>query len=452
VTQLFFDHALLPDGWAKNVRIDVAPDGRIDRITTAASPTGAGVQGHIAVAGMPNLHSHAFQRAMAGLAETKGPLDNSFWTWRQTMYKFLEHLTPDDLLAIAGQLYIEMLETGFTSVAEFHYLHHDPAGMPYHDIGEMAAALARAATDSGMGITFLPVFYTNNGFGGEPPSDRQRRFITTPDSFARLHQRTVEISRTVPDARVGIAPHSLRALTPEGLTAILPLAGDGPVHIHIAEQRKEVTECQTWSGLRPVDWLLHQVGIDARWCLVHATHLTADERRRLAGSGAVAGLCPTTEADLGDGIFAAVPFLRDGGCFGIGSDSNVRVSVAEELRLLEYSQRLRDQGRNLLTETGSTGRSLFEHALTGGERAVGRRVGRLSAGYRADIVSLDADHPALMCRTGDDWLDGWIFAGDNRVVSDVWVGGRHVVRNGRHFGREPARRAYGNTLQRILNR
>jgi len=451
MTRLFFDNALLPDGWAQDVLIDVGCHGRLDQVLAGSTPDGADHHGRVAVPGMPNLHSHAFQRAMAGLAESRGPGEDSFWTWRQAMYRFVAHLTPEDLTAIASQLYVEMLEAGFTSVAEFHYLHHDPGGQPYDDIGEMAAALAEAATTTGIGMTFLPVFYANCGFGGQPPEDGQRRFINTPERYADLHQRICGIARTLPDAAVGIAPHSLRAVTPESLNDILKIGADGPVHIHIAEQIKEVEECKQWSGQRPVQWLLDHVQVDPRWCLVHATHLSAAERQGIAASGAVAGLCPITEANLGDGIFDGVNYINDSGRFGIGSDSNILISVAEELRVLEYSQRLRDQGRNLLVTEGSTGRSLYERSLAGGTQAVGRKVGKLEVGYRADIVTLDTDHPALICRAGDAWLDGWIFATDNQVVSNVWVGGRHMVQAGRHIGRDQARAGFRKTIGRILD-
>ena len=450
MTQLFFDNALLPDGWAKNVRIDVDDQDRICQIIPESNPDGADHHDHIAVPGMPNLHSHAFQRAMAGLAEIKGPGEDSFWTWRQAMYRFVAELTPEDLRAIASQLYVEMLEAGFTSVAEFHYLHHDPNGHPYDDIGEMAEALAEASKTIGIGMTFLPVFYANCGFGGQAPELGQRRFINSPERYGALHSRICEIARTLPDAVVGITPHSLRAVTPESLGEIIALGTDAPVHIHIAEQMKEVEECVHWSGQRPVEWLLDHVDVDQRWCLVHATHLTDDERRGIANSTAIAGLCPITEANLGDGIFDGVNYLGDGGRFGIGSDSNILISVVEELRVLEYSQRLRDQGRNLLTTEGSNGRSLYDRSLVGGAQAVGRKVGKFEAGYRADIMTLDADHPSLICRDGDSWLDGWIFAGDNRVVSNVWVGGRQMVQDGQHMARDRTRRDFRQSIERIL--
>jgi formiminoglutamate deiminase len=452
MTRLFFDHALLDGGWAENVLIDIDAAGWITDLVPGAAVDGAAFHGAIAVPGMPNLHSHAFQRAMAGLTEKSTSAGDGFWTWRRAMYRFVKRLTPSDLVAIATQLYVEMLESGFTSVAEFHYLHHDPAGRPHDDIGAMSAAIAEAAATSGIGITFLPVFHANGGFGGAAPGADQRRFVNTPDRYARLLDRVRDIAAGLPDAAVGIAPHSLRAVTPESLAEILTLQPDGPIHIHIAEQTAEVEDCIRWSGGRPVEWLLAHAAVDRRWCLVHATHLTPDERRRLAASGAVAGLCPITEANLGDGIFDGVKFLADGGALGIGSDSNIEIGVAAELRLLEYSQRLRDRGRNRLAAAGaSTGRALYDRALAGGAQGAGRRIGRLAPGYRGDIVALDADHLALIGRRGDQWLDGWLFAGDSRVVQDVWVGGRRVVADGRHHAKRPAEQAYRETLVALLN-
>ncbi len=451
MTRLFFESALLPGGWAERVCIDIDDAGEITGIGVGAEPGSVDFSGAVAVPGLPNLHSHAFQRAMSGLAEIRGSGDDSFWTWRQAMYRFLAHLTPDDLRAIATQLYVEMLEAGFTSVGVFHYVHHRPDGAPYDDIGAMAAAIAEAAQTTGIGITFLPVFYANGGFGAAAPTEGQRRFVNDPGRFGRLLERTREIAGDVADAAVGIAPHSLRSTMPESLKQVLALSDNGPIHIHIAEQQKEVEDCVDWCGRRPVEWLLEAHDVDARWCLVHATHMIREECVGLARTGAIAGLCPLTEANLGDGIFDGVTFTEAGGRFGIGSDSHIYISVAEELRLLEYSQRLRDRKRNRLSGKGSTGRTLYDGALVGGAQASGRRLGRLQPGCRADIVSLDAGHPALIGRGGDQWLDGWLFAGDNSIVRDVWVGGRHLVADGRHVGAEAARAAFASSVTRILD-
>ena len=452
MARLFFDHAMLDRGWAENVLIEIDAAGWITALVCNARVEEPVFHGAIAVPGMPNLHSHAFQRAMAGLTETPGSAGDSFWTWRQAMYGFVERLDPCDLVSIATQLYVEMLEAGFTAVAEFHYLHHDPAGRPYDDIGAMSAAIAQAAAISGIGMTFLPVFYANGGFGGAAPGEGQRRFVNTPGRYARLLDRVRDIAAGLPDAAVGVAPHSLRAVTPESLAEIICLGTDGPVHIHVAEQTAEVEDCVAWSGQRPVEWLLAHAALDRRWFLIHATHMTPQERRGLALSGAVAGICPITEANLGDGVFDGVAFQAEGGIYGVGSDANICLSVAGELRQLEYSQRLRDGKRNLLAGKGaSTGRGLYDHALAGGAQAAGRRIGRLAPGYRGDIVALDSDHVALFGRSRDRWLDGWLFAGDNRVVRDVWVGGRRVVADGVHHARQSAGQAYRRTLAALLN-
>lgn len=449
--ELFFDHALLPGGWARSVRVTIA-GGEITAVAADATVGEADARHGIAVPGMPNLHSHAFQRGMAGLAEVRGPDADSFWTWREVMYRFLDRLTPEDVEAIAAQLYGEMLEAGFTAVAEFHYLHHDPDGRPYANIAEMAGRIAEAARATGIGLTLLPCFYAQGGFGGAPSSPGQRRFLCTPELFGRLLRASREAIAGLEDAAVGIAPHSLRAVTPESLRAVVTLAGDGPVHIHAAEQVKEVEDCLAWSGRRPVEWLLGEMPVGERWCLIHATHMTAAETAALARSGAVAGLCPITEANLGDGLFSAVDYLRAGGRLGIGSDSNVQISTAAELRQLEYGQRLHHRGRNLLAgeEGRSTGRRLHDAAAAGGAAAAGRRLGAIAAGHRADLVVLDPEHPALVARSGDAWLDGWVFSGDNAVVREVWAGGRLVVEAGRHVRREALRQRYRAAIRRLL--
>ncbi|HXW27173.1 MAG TPA: formimidoylglutamate deiminase, partial [Xanthobacteraceae bacterium] len=362
-----FDHALLPDGWARDVRIDVA-DGSIAAVQPAAPRDGGERIGGIALAGLANLHCHAFQRAMAGLTERRGPAHDSFWTWRQAMYDFLSALTPDDVEAIAAFAYMEMLESGFTAVGEFHYLHHDVDGRAYADIGEMAARIAAAAVQTGIGLTLLPSFYPNGDFGGVAGTHGQRRFLNDADAFLKLLARTREIAAAVPDAAVGIAPHSLRAAAPAALRVVVEAAGSGPIHIHAAEQTKEVVDCTAALGRPPVAWLMDNFDVGPRWCLVHATHMDAAETARLARSGAVAGLCPLTEANLGDGIFPAAAFLAAGGRFGVGSDSNIAIDAAAELRQLEYSQRLRERARNVLAARAgqSTGRRLYDAALAGG--------------------------------------------------------------------------------------
>jgi len=440
--QLWFEHALLPQGWARQVRIKIAK-GRIAGIETG-TPRAETDEAHaVAVPGLSNLHSHAFQRGMAGLAETRGPSGDSFWTWREIMYRFVERLGPDEFEAIAAMAYAEMLEAGFTRVGEFHYLHHDPAGAPYADRAEMAARIAAAADETGIGLTLLPVFYAHSGFGGLEPKAAQRRFIHDLDSYAALLDASRRAVAPLGDAVVGVAPHSLRAVTAEELVHVA--AFPGPVHIHLAEQTKEVEDCIAWSGKRPVEWLLANAPVDARWCLVHATHMTDAETAALAKSGAVAGLCPITEANLGDGIFPAAAFVASGGRFGIGSDSNVLIDAAEELRLLEYGQRLVRRERNVFAarEGASTGGTLYRAALAGGMQALG-------AGEAADFVSLDIEHPALNGREGDALLDGWIFAARGGAVDCVWRRGRKVVRRGRHRTRDAIAERYRAALARIL--
>jgi formiminoglutamate deiminase len=448
--ELFFDHALLPAGWAHDVRI-VVVDGTIASVADRAARDGAEHVAGIAVPGLPNLHCHAFQRAMAALAERRGPQADSFWTWREVMYHFLARLSPDDVEAIAAFAYMEMLEAGFTTVGEFHYLHHDVDGRPYADIGEMAARIATASRQTGIGLTLLPSFYAYGGFGGAPPTLGQRRFINDPDRFLKLLERTREIVATVPGARVGIAPHSLRAVTPETLRVVCDAVPDGPIHIHAAEQTKEVEDSIAVLGRRPVQWLLEHAGLDARWCVIHATHTTAQEVRALAASGATVGLCPLTEASLGDGIFAGVDYLAAGGQFGIGTDSNIQIDAAAELRQLEYGQRLARQSRNVMTtnEGESTGRRLVVGALSGGARALRQPVGALAAEGRADIVLLDGDHPDLASRRDDQWLDAWIFTAGRTAVRSVLVGGETVVETGRHNMRTSIEARYRAVTARL---
>jgi formiminoglutamate deiminase len=389
---------------------------------------------------------------MAGLAETRGPEGDSFWTWRQVMYRFLGSLTPDDVEAIAAFAMMEMLEGGFTSLAEFHYLHHDAQGRPYADIAELSGRIAAAAQETGMGLTLLPVFYAQGGFGGAAPTEGQRRFINDVGSYARLLEGARKSVADLDDAVVGIAPHSLRAVTPESLADVVAMAGDGPIHIHIAEQVKEVEDCLAWSGRRPVAWLLDHAPVDPRWCLVHATHLDAQEVKGSATSGTVAGLCPITEANLGDGIFEGIDYLAAGGGFGVGSDSNIEISAPGELKQFEYSQRLKHRARNVLAEREgqSTGRSLYEKALTGGAQALGRRIGRIAEGHRADFVVLDADHPDLAAVSGDRWLDAYVFVAGKAAVDTVFVAGKPVVRGGLHLDRDAIRARYARAMARIL--
>jgi formiminoglutamate deiminase len=448
---LFFEHALLPAGWARDVRVAV-DGGAIQSVTTDGDAGGAERHAGIAVPGLPNLHCHAFQRAMAGLAERRGPADDSFWTWREVMYRFLGQLTPGDIETIAAFAYMEMLEAGFSSVTEFHYLHHDPAGQVYADLGETSARIAAAAAVTGIGLTLLPSLYMTGSFGHAPPSEGQKRFLNDVDRFVELVTRAREIVAALPDARVGIAPHSLRAVPPECLARVVATCPDGPIHIHAAEQTKEVDDCVAALGARPIEWLMQNAEVDARWCLIHATHMTPMETAALARSGAVAGLCPLTESSLGDGIFDGARYLAASGRFGVGTDSNIEIDAAAELRQLEYSQRLRDRARNVMArqECESVGRRLFESALAGGAQACARPVGGIAAGQRADILLLDSGHPDLAVGAGDHWLDAWIFIAGRTAVREVLVGGERMVVEGRHRSRDVIARNYIATVRRLL--
>ncbi|MDW4497255.1 formimidoylglutamate deiminase [Sulfitobacter sp. D35] len=448
--EIFAETALLPSGWAQNVSVSVDPSGRIAEVRKDAQPGAFTHRVGVLLAAPANLHSHAFQRAMAGFTETRGSgASDSFWTWRQVMYRFLEQLTPEDVEAITGFVQMEMLEAGYAASVEFHYLHHRPDGEPYADLAEMSGRVCAAAADTGIGLTLLPVLYQYGGIDRRPLGAGQVRFGNDPDRYARLLEGAeAALTGLPPDARIGVAPHSLRAVDAERLTWASELRPDAPLHMHIAEQVAEVEEIRQATGARPVDWLLDTHAVDGRWCLIHCTQMTEAETVRLATSGAVAGLCPITESSLGDGIFNGESYVGQGGRFGIGSDSNIRISLSEELRTLEYSQRLASSRRAVFAEAGrSTGRVLFEAALSGGAAAAGRDCGAIEAGRVADLLSLDAEATGLLGRAGDQILDSWIFAGDDRLVRDVWSAGRHVVREGRHVARNGIEARYRRTIR-----
>jgi formimidoylglutamate deiminase len=451
MANLWFASALLDAAWAENVRIGIE-GGRIVRIESGVAAAPSDEQHRVALPGIPNVHSHAFQRALAGLTESAGPGADSFWTWRNLMYRFVAHLTPEDLQAISAFAFAEMLEAGFTRVGEFHYLHHDPDGRAYADLGELAAQVAAAAQEAGIGLTLLPVFYAHSNFGGIAPHQSQRRFTNNIEQFAKLLDASRRAVAPLEAARIGVAPHSLRAVAPQELAALVAIAPSDPLHLHIAEQVKEVADCIAWCGSRPVDWLLNHASVDERWCLVHATHVNLEEAHRLAACGAVAGLCPITEANLGDGIFPAAEFLSAGGCYAIGTDSNVLISAAEELRTLEYAQRLTHRRRNVLARgvEHSTGRRLIDGAIAGGARALGVDQSGLAVGAAADIVSLDTAHDAMDCRREDQLLDSWVFAARASVIDCVWRHGHKVVSGGRHIRRDAIATRYRRALARLL--
>ena len=450
--KLFARDALLPSGWAHDVVVDIAGDGVIRTVDIAFSaPSDAERAAGPLAPGMPNVHSHAFQRALAGLTERGGPSADNFWTWRTEMYRFLERIGPDEQEAIAAQLYIELLKGGYTSVGEFHYLHHDPAGRPYADRSEMAGRIRAAAAATGIRLTLLPVFYAHSDFGGALPVPAQRRFVHDTSGFLDLVAELAREDRQV----VGMAPHSLRAVTPEELAELVAFTRaklpGAPIHIHAAEQRKEVDDCVAWCGARPVEWLLAHGRIDSGWCIVHATHMTAAETRALAATGAVVGLCPSTEADLGDGIFPAVEYLKAGGQMGIGGDSHVAVDPFLELRLVDAVQRLALEKRNVLAGDGeSSGLRLYKAALAGGARALAQPVGAIAPGLRADLLVLNRDEPALAEHAASTVLDAAIYGPGRRIVRDVMVAGRWVIGEGHHADEEAILLRYRHTLKRVF--
>ena len=453
MTALFAASAFLRDGWAENVRLTIGPTGDLESCAPGRAENAEVLAGTV-LPGMPNLHSHAFQRAMAGLAERAGGGEDSFWGWREIMYRFVGRIGPEDLQAIAAQLYVEMLKAGYTAVAEFHYIHHDRDGTPYADRVAMSEAIVAAATEAGIGLTLLPVLYRTGGFGGTPAGPGQQRFLNDVDDILAMIETLGRRHRGNANFRVGLALHSLRAVPPNLLEAAVSglraLDAAAPIHIHIAEQTREVEECLAWSGQRPVEWLLEHAALDGKWCLIHATHVDAAETAGVIATGAVVGLCPTTEANLGDGLFPFADFVA-AGKWGVGSDSHISVSPIEELRLLEYGQRLATRERNIAGRPsgGSSGRALWEGATRNSAPAMGRPLGTLKRGSRADLVILDDALPTLYGRCGDNLLDALIFAGNANPVRNVMVGGAWVVRDRVHVREDEIRRRFNAAVDRL---
>ena len=445
MTKIKAKTALLPSGWVNDVTLTLK-DGRIAAIGEGPADT----QVDILLPAPTNLHSHAFQRAMGGLTERRGaePTD-SFWTWRQLMFRFLDQLTPEDIQAITAQVQMEMLEAGYAASVEFHYLHHQPGGHAYDNRAELATRIAAAAEQTGVGLTLLPVLYAQGGVDGRALGPGQIRFGNDLDGYQTLWDGAQVAVKTLPaDANIGVAPHSLRAVTPDQIRALQSFGG--PIHMHLAEQVAEVEEIEAAYGARPVEWALANVEVDSRWCMIHCTQMTEAETRGLAATGAVAGLCPLTESSLGDGIFNGVTWSDAKGVWGIGSGSNILISLAQELRTLEYSQRLSTLNRAVMaTEDRSTGRALFDGACRGGAQAAGRKSGAIEVGAWADLMALDGDATDLIGREGDNVLDTWIFAGTDTRVTDVWAAGRHMVQDGMHIARTEITNAYRETLHRL---
>jgi formimidoylglutamate deiminase len=452
-TRYRFHAAWLPGGWRHNVVVSVDPAGDIvdvspdDVVTTARLINGA------AIPGMPNVHSHAFQRSMAGLAERRGWHDDSFWTWRETMYEHASRMTPEDLNAVAAQCYADMLKAGYTAVCEFHYLHNQPDGTPYADRAAMSQALIDAATTAGIGLTLLPTLYQTGDFGGAEPSARQRQFVLATDQYLDLVDGLLQAHAQSSQVAIGIALHSLRAVPPDALRTVLTSRPDiKSIHIHVAAQEREVTAAQQHLRARPIEWLLEHARVDRRWCLVHATHATHAELKGVAATGAVIGLCPTTEANLGDGVFPLPAWLAAGGTFAIGSDSHISLSPIEELRWAEYEARLVTRHRNVLPTQSdtSTGAMLWRHACSAGTRATARNIGAIETGRRADIVVIDTNSPLFAGRDEDQLIDTFVFSGTGHEVRDVMVAGRWLVQEGRHSAETAIAVNYKRAMHRIL--
>ncbi|MFA3919204.1 formimidoylglutamate deiminase [Ruegeria hyattellae] len=450
---IFAKRAIVGSDWCRDVRVCVK-DMRIATIDVDATAQPADVQVNTLLPALANLHSHSFQRAMAGMTETRAAGRDSFWTWREMMYRFVTHLTPEQYEAIAALVFLEMQEAGYASVGEFHYVHHQPDGTPYDAVSELSQRVIAAAAQTGIGLTHLPVLYSYGGAGRAELGPGQRRFGNDVGAYLDLVSEVRTASRALPaDTCVGIAPHSLRATCPEDLADLLASHDAQPIHIHIAEQLKEVEDIRQWLGARPVDWLLQNASVGDQWCLIHATHMTEAETVAMARSGAVAGLCPVTEANLGDGPFNGPTFIQAGGRFGLGSDSNVCISLTEELRTLEYSQRLRDQSRNVMVSgAGSVGADLYLSAAEGGAQALGRDSGELATGKLADLVAIDSTDPTLMALSDEQLLDGLCFAAKDHVVTDLWSAGRHQVQGGRHVARDAVLSNYRDAMLTLMDR
>ena len=452
---LFSSAALLPDGWARDVLLEWDDDGSIVGVSANAASNGHPRAAGPVLPGMPNVHSHAFQRAMAGLAERRGHPTDDFWTWRETMYELVRRLSPEDIGAIAAQLYIEMLKHGYTSVAEFHYLHRDAEGKPYADIATLAEPIVQAADVAGIALTLLPVMYRFGGFGARALKGGQRRFESDPASIMALLAEMQSRHGDRRNFRLGVAPHSVRAVDAMLLTEVVARALEFdpglPIHMHLSEQTREVSECRETHGVAPFAWVSDLVEVDSHWCFIHSTHITPKEAEALAGRGAVVGLCPTTEANLGDGIFDFSGWFARGAAWAIGGDSHVSVSPFDELRALEASQRLRLRVRNVASSESApdVAANLWNGAAQGGSQAIGQPVGSIAAGQRADLVVLDGATVDFEGLAASDALSVAMFGGNSNRVRDVFLAGRKVIDDGRHAREQEAEREFRAALRRL---
>jgi formimidoylglutamate deiminase len=455
--------AYLPQGVSHDVYVTVSAEGFISEISTAAAsapPVPAAeverIDG-VVVAGMPNAHSHAFQRAMAGNAEFRRSARDSFWTWRQAMYGLANRIAPYDLQIVATQLFIEMLKAGYTSVAEFHYLHRQTSGAQYPHANPLWQAIADAAAAAGIGLTFLPTLYQYSDFGAAPLKAEQARFALDTEAFIRSVADQVNADRRGGSRiiRTGAAFHSLRAVPidvlREATQALRSIDAAMPLHIHVAEQLREVRACEAATGRRPIELLLDQALLTQHWCLVHATHASPAELKAIAASNATVCVSISTEANLGDGLFDTARFLKSGGHLCIGSDSQSTVSPAEELRWLEYQQRLRKKQRSVLAtrDEQHVGTRLWQSAAANGAQAIGQPAGAIAPGRRADWLVLDAAHPSMVGAAADTALDHLLFAGGDAAIRDVMVAGRWVIKNRRHRLEDDIARQFTESVQRL---
>ncbi len=420
---------LSPSGWQADQVLQLDDNGLIVDVLSDHDQADVRLSGPV-IPGMVNVHSHAHQRLMAGLSGRRSDSGDSFWSWREQMYAAIGLLTPEDLKLLASWLYLELLEGGYTCQGEFHYPHRLGDAEPM----ESSLALIEAAEQVGSGLTLLPVWYRYGGFGNKPPGQQQLPFILNSQGYADLVGQLDALADQRDLLEVGLAPHSLRAVAAEELADLLKDFPNRLVHIHIAEQPAEVEDCLKHHGCRPVTLLGRHIELDARWCLIHATHVDQSELSAITEAGSIVGLCPTTEADLGDGLFPAADFLGRGGRMAIGSDSNLHTSAAAELRLLEWGQRLVRHQRNVLAGGPGQhlGSSLWQHAASHGAKALGQGCGRLAPGYRADLVVLAAGHALLQGLEPESMLDTWIMAEQPGMIDEVWVAGQRQVQAGRH--------------------
>ncbi len=446
MTTVFAHKALLPDGWADDVRLQLV-DGRIGEVSRGQQPADTDTVTDCIIPGVGNAHSHAFQRALAGRTEERSPDGcDSFWTWRKRMYDLAASMDAELLRAVARQAYAEMLENGYTSVAEFHYLHRDPSTGEAGTV--MFDALADAAAQTGIRLCYVPVLYERAGFDRPQPEGHQEHFSLGIEAFLEHH--ALASAREAERLSVGIGAHSLRAVSQLALNEIAKAGQGRPIHIHIAEQQREVDQCMAAYERRPVRWLLENFDVNDNWCLVHATHMDAEEIQACAESGAVVCVCPSTEANLGDGLFPLADFLRHGGNIAIGSDSHVSINPFEELRWLEYGQRLATRSRNVASIRGAhVGRELFERAVDGGAQASGQTQAGLCKGAPADLVALYGDDPMLTGHGHESRLDALVFSGYKLPIEGVMVHGEWQVIGGKHKGRAATRDAYRAAIEKL---